>query len=301
MIGQVRVLFVHNRHAGLHRPACPIGPIRSALHDWGWRVDDMACRGGETRSRVRSAVRAHAYDRVVVAGGDGTLHLTLNGAAEAAVPFILIPCGTGNDLARSLEIPLDWHAALDVARTGELIRIDLGTVNDRLFVNAASLGVGAHVARDLPAARKRRWGRVAYALETVRRVRRHETQRVEVCAGGRCETLDIYQLSVANGSSFGGGFRVTRDAALDDARLDVVIFEPGLGRLLRGSERGASVVERLGSRSFKTQRLLVSAGRRMLVNLDGEPTVLASPLQFGVLPAALSIMVPRPEQRSRAP
>ena len=116
-------------------------------------------------------IRAHTgkIDRVVLAGGDGTVNAAAPALLETRLPFAIIPLGTGNDLARTLGIPEEPAAAARVAAEGRLRAIDVGLANDVPFFNVASIGFGVDLTHALTRDAKRRWGKLGYAVAAMRR------------------------------------------------------------------------------------------------------------------------------------
>lgn len=291
---KTHALLVYNPHAGLKGRGCSPAAIARAMEGWGWTVERQPCASERTILQVRRAIE-RGCDRVVVAGGDGTLHLVANGMAGTQAALGVIPCGSANDFARSIGLPLDVEAALEVVRAGHCERLDLGWVNGRYFLNVASLGMSAEIAQGISPERKRRWGRWAYLVEVAARMRQRRVVPLHVCMEEACEPVEAYQVTIANGCCFGGGFRVTREASFDDGLLDVVLVEPGVRNLAKGAATpGQTLLERIGSRNFRCEHVTVQGKGRLLLNLDGESHWLRSPLNFKVVPRSLTVCVGRP-------
>jgi hypothetical protein len=102
-------------------------------------------------------------DLVIVGGGDGTLNATIEAIIETQLPLGILPLGTANDLARTLAIPNSLPEACQIIASGNLRRIDLGSVNGKYFFNVASLGLSVKITQQLTKEIKRRWGIFAYA------------------------------------------------------------------------------------------------------------------------------------------
>jgi diacylglycerol kinase (ATP) len=178
---------------------------------------------------AEEVTRLEGIDRVVVAGGDGSVGCAAALARRSGVPLAVVPTGTANDFARWLELPLDVEEAARLAgdpgaatRAVELARAG----EDRPFVNAATAGLSvlaATRARSL----KPRLGRLAYAVGALRAAVTGRPLHVTVrCDGRTCFTGDVWQVVVAATGAFGGGSG-TGGVDPHDHRLDVAIVKAG--------------------------------------------------------------------------
>ncbi|MHC5828099.1 MAG: diacylglycerol kinase family protein, partial [Nostoc sp.] len=105
----------------------------------------------------------HQVELVIIGGGDGTLNAAVDALVDTQLPLGILPLGTANDLARTLEIPNSLSEACKIIAYGNLHRIDLGWVNGKHFFNVASLGLSVKITERLTKEVKRRWGIFAYA------------------------------------------------------------------------------------------------------------------------------------------
>ena len=265
----------------------------NALRGGGLEV--LVLRFGQP-AEVDRAIREHAalVDLIVVGGGDGTMNAAAEALTAAKLPVGILPLGTANDLARSLEIPRAPAAAAGVILEGKRHRIDLGRANGKLFFNIATMGLSARLAKAMRAADKRRFGALAYGI-TLARIGLGQPFAATVRAPeGEERHLKAIQVAVGNGRFHGGGVVVHEDAELDDGMLHLYALAPQsvwqllrkLPRLLRGQHRATPGVVSLAARSIE-----VRTDRRLTVNTDGEITT-ETPVRFEVLPKALEIFVP---------
>ena len=238
-------------------------------------------------------------DLAVVGGGDGTLNAAVDGIVEADVPLGILPLGTANDLARTLNLPTDLDAACRVIAAGHTRRIDLGQVNDKYFFNVASIGLSVQVTRRLARQGKGRWGPLAYAATAFGAVWKARPFHAEIrTADGEVIESKTLQIAVGNGVYYGGGNAIAQDAAIDDRRLDLYSLEVTrrweifvlLPALRRGSLEPWSQARTLHGPSFE-----VTTRQRRAVNTDGELTT-RTPALFRVVPGALSVFVPEGER-----
>lgn len=289
-MGQRVLLFV-NRSARRGEAAFAAAAERLTAH--GFEVID-ACRHPDDRAADRIRELAGEADLIVIGGGDGTLNAAADALVEVGKPFGILPLGTANDLALTLNIPTDLGDACGVIAAGHRRRIDLGRVNGKHFFNVASVGLSVGVTRRLSKEQKGRLGVFAYLVATVGAVWAGRPFQAELTVDGRTHRVKTVQLVVGNGRHYGGGMTVAADAAIDDNRLDVYSLEvrwwwhlvPLLWRLRTGTLAGSPMVRTLSGRSVQ---IVTRKPRR--VSTDGEITT-RTPAKFDVLPGAVEVFAP---------
>ncbi|WP_253905732.1 diacylglycerol kinase family protein [Arthrobacter sp. H5] len=250
------------------------------------------------RQRVEAAVRGGA-DALVVVGGDGMVHLGANVLAERPVPLGIVAAGTGNDVARTLGLPVRRPAdaaqvILKGLRTGarpmDLGRISSGSGSPVWFAGACSAGFDAVVnAR----ANARSWpkGRSRYTLAVLRELAVFKPLNYRLAVDGRAENTSAMLVCVANAQSIGGGMRIVPTAEYDDGALDLFVVSP-LSRwrlvmllplVFSGRHVGHPAVrlERAQSVSIDVPGITLFA--------DGEP-VGVGPVGIDVVPGALHVL-----------
>lgn len=248
---------------------------------------------GQLQARLQEAC-APDVDRVIVAGGDGTVNSALQVLVRARKPLGILPLGTANDLARTLGLPADLGGAAAVIVAGRTKRIDVGVVNGRYFLNAAGIGFSTALSNELPGWTKRRLGPLAYPLAVMRRWRRHRPFSVVLHGDGAPAHRRVIQVTVANGRFYGGGMTAEQDARIDDGQLDVVMVLPAewWRQLLSviGLKRGI-YPEAVPVIAERSAAFGLTTPRPHAIATDGEPTT-QTPATFAVLPGALQVYVP---------
>lgn len=287
----------------------PVGPRTLLL------VNPNARRGAEAMAQVPGRLRAGGLevlvetfaspaevtpdilkrrpevDRVVVCGGDGTINSAARALMETDLPLGIVPMGTANDLARTLGIPPDPAAAVDIILTGRLERIDVGTVNGHPFFNVATIGLGADLARSLTSETKKRWGRLSYAIAAAQVLLRARPFTAWIRNKGETTRVKTLQIAVGNGRHYGGGLVIEESATIDDGKLDLYSLELRnvwkLALMLRTFRSG-----RQGAWSeVRTARCIefeVETRRPRPINTDGE-LVTTTPAHFLVHPKAVAV------------
>ncbi len=239
---------------------------------------------------------AESSQTIIVGGGDGTLSGVMDAFANRPIMLGILPLGTGNDLARTLGIPLDLDGAARVIASGQTTRIDLGCANGRYFINTLSMGVSDDVARAATRRLKRTLGFFAYGVAALKVLPRHRHFQAHIEAIEKVCDVATHQLVVANGTYVGEHIKAGPDAAINDGRLVVFTLE---GRSRYQLIRGAwSVV--IGRQAtdpknhyFETTRLTIRTEPPQPITLDGEQGG-ETPVEITVAPRALRVFAPTP-------
>ncbi len=240
MSDQLRVGLVINPTAGKNTGARIGREAATLLAAAGHAVvDHSAMDGAHALERARAAIRDKDIDVVVVAGGDGMVHLGVNLVAGTDVPLGIIAAGTGNDNARELGLPVrDAAKAVERITRGATRRIDAIRLvthrgEQRWFVGVLAAGFDAVVNER---ANGWRWpkGQMRYNLAIARELGVFKPIPYVVEIDGVRHETKAMLVAVANGPAYGGGMRVVPSAAYDDGMLDVLILhEVSIPTLLR--------------------------------------------------------------------
>lgn len=286
-----RALLIVNTRSRSGADGCDTA--KDALSAQGIVPIHVECGASEDLSPLIMAY-AREVDLVVVGGGDGTLNAAAHGLMTAGLPLGVLPLGTANDLARTLGIPPDLQRACAIIAEGRIRRIDLGFVNGHPFFNVASIGLSAELARRLTSDVKRRFGRLAYAVTALRVLAQADLFRATIMGGDEEVRVRTLQIAVGNGRYYGGGNTVQKDAAIDDAQLDLYSLEMTrawklalIARSFRNGEHGAWD----GVRAIQAQEFEIRTRRPRAVNADGE-IVTTTPAHFTMRPGAISVFAP---------
>lgn len=231
--------------------------------------------------------------RVVVAmGGDGTVNEAAQGLLGSAVPLAIVPCGSGDGLARGLGIPTNWTRALHVALTGATTAIDVGYANDRIFLNICGIGFDAAVGQ-LFATRKKR-GALGYVEKSVQLVWSYRAPHYDIVGDDWHRSGRLFLAGFANAPEYGNGAMLSPDADVCDGLLDVVLVKAGspmsqIWRARRLYWRHRAPAE--GLERLRTRTATVTGGP-IVCHLDGEVWEVNGPLGIRVESRALAVRVP---------
>jgi diacylglycerol kinase (ATP) len=254
---------------------------------------------GDLEEQVQKHVDRGAT-RIVVAGGDGSVHEAVNAMMRAGreVALGVIPTGTGNDFAKACDIPLNWeHAArllADRLAAGQNARtIDIGTMNDRFFANGAGIGFDAKTTR---IARSYRLpiGNLVYLLAIFQAmVDGIATPRLEISSSDFWWDGPATLASISNGPWIGGMFHIAPMARNDDGQLELLVAEPVSRRRILSLLPKLMSGEHLGEMEIRHQAataVTVSSSEPVASHLDGEVQPLQQRFVIGVLEGALRLL-----------
>jgi diacylglycerol kinase (ATP) len=262
------------------------------------RIDTTA--PGTATEQVRQAVEAGA-ERVVVLGGDGTLHEAANGLLRAAVaerpPIAVLPAGTGNDYAKMAGASgLSVQDAVRRLRSARIRHFDVGTAWGEYFINSVGIGFDAEVARVV---NSWRWvtGLPAYLAAVFQVLAHFRTLELDVTSDGETFSGHLLLLEVAIGPCVGGGFRLTPNAEPDDGWLDICAIQhismPGilvrLPLVMLGKHTRLKAVRMLRAR----QVVVTSRSGTLHAQFDGELREVAGTMDIRLEPRVLPVLIAR--------
>lgn len=271
----------------------------AGAHGWGeprWfetSIDDPGY--GQTRAALDGDV-----DLIVAAGGDGTVRAVCEVAARSGVAIGVLPLGTGNLLARNLDVPVNTRDALDVVFSGQDRAIDLATLSsddreDTSFLVMAGLGMDAEIMSGVNDDLKKKVGYLAYFVSGLKAVRFPRIRVWITIDDAEPVKFKARTVVVGNVGFLQGGIPLLPDAEIDDGRLDVVVVAPK--RFIGWLSIVARVVTRRKTNDKRLHRMSghrvhVRAEQPVPMQLDGDPAGEAAEITAEVQHGVLLVRVP---------
>ena len=252
---------------------------------------------GQNPADAARNLSAHA-DIVVAAGGDGTVSGVAAGVFGSGAALGVLPLGTFNHFAKDLHLPLDLPAAVEVVAAGHTGQVDVGRVNDRLFLNNSSLGVYPDIVEEREALRgrgTRKWP--AMAIATLRVLRRYRGMIVTIEVEGRARSWRTPFVVVSNNEYAIDGLQIGARTRLDAGRLFVYMSPRS-----RTRDLPVLVVKAVAGRASRSGAFEIIAAtevridarpRHLHVAIDGEVVTLRTPLLYQSWPGALRVVLTR--------
>ena len=261
--------------------------LNQDLFDYEVRYTEHIHHGTE----IAREAAEHGYDCVVACGGDGSVNDVVQGLKDTDVRLGIIPCGSGNGLARSLKIPLQPWLAIRVLNQQYEQTIDSIVINDKyVCANAAGCGYDAYIARMMQAAKTR--GLAAYTNLVLREYDRYKCSDYHLVINGRDYYRNAWFIAVANSQQFGYNLAVAPKAKLDDGLIDISIIDkvpldhvPITAPLAFTNHLDLSQHVEM----FRTKELLIEGNADRWVNIDGEGINIGTTVHFVNHPKSVRI------------
>lgn len=288
--------FIVNPVAGAGKSAKLFEAIRKELDRRSIRYDySISAYPGHAVDLALDALKKKC-GQIVAVGGDGTVKEVAGALCGHDAVMGILPFGTGNDLARALNLPRDPLPALEVILAGNVRRMDAGFVNGSFFANVAGIGFDVDVLANTEKFKKRLNGMLPYMLGLFQALARLKPLDMELETEEGMTRMQGLMVAVANGTHFGGGMNVAPEADLFDGYFDICAVErvsvPMFLRLLPSFVKGKHISKR-PVRYFRAKKITVRVKGEATVELDGELSE-TTPAMFTMAPGAIQMLCPSP-------
>ena len=248
----------------------------------------------EYKKHARSIAENSAkegYDIVCAVGGDGSVHEVGTALIGTKTKLAILPVGSGNGLARHLNIPLNIKDAIECINKNNSIQMDTVMVNDKSFLGVGGYGFDAVIAKKFDTHTKR--GLRGYIYLIIREFFKYNPINVSIDLDGKIKTLPVVLCTVANSSQFGNGFTVSPKSDVTDGKIELCLLKPFsiwsapsiIYRFFRKSGDKSRFSEII---SFKKAKIKLS---KKMAHYDGEPFDVQDELNISVVPKSLNILV----------
>lgn len=281
----MNILFVYNKKAGKKFEPSTVNQITALM--------PKSVRFSFIDIRELNTYDVSVFDTLVAIGGDGTVNTVAKIASQKEKVLAVIPKGSGDGLARFLDISRDVKTAVFTLLNGKTVPIDTASVDNVFFVNVAGAGFEAEVAHKFGAEGIR--GLKGYAKTILGSFKGRNEQEVTLTLDGKKTTLPFFSLSIANGAQWGNNFEIASAADIQDGLLDIAIMRKpkwyqilGLISFLKSKKQKNNALFTY----YKASEIdLKRSGK--LWHVDGEPIVLKNKKRVVIHPKNLKTIVPK--------
>ncbi|MDF2548628.1 MAG: hypothetical protein K0R93_3526 [Anaerosolibacter sp.] len=235
---------------------------------------------------------------IIAVGGDGTIYEVVNGMGIGTGTLGVIPCGTGNDLAKTLGIPENPVKAMEIIHGEHATAIDCGKANGRYFLNVASIGLDAEIVKETENIKRYIKGPSAYIAGVLKTLLSFRDKEVIIEVDGIQTKKQIMLVAVANGKYYGGGMKIAPKADIQDGYFDICIINKiSKGKVLRlfptifsGEHIKVNEVEMIRGKKIKIIGL-----EKLILNVDGD-IVGEAPVTMDIYSGGIKVFVAKQMQ-----
>ena len=230
---------------------------------------------------------------VIAVGGDGTINEVAAALRDSSTALGIIPCGSGNGLARHLGIPMNVEKALEIINLDNIESLDYCTANDRPFFCTCGVGFDAHVSQKFAEAKKR--GPLSYIQKTLVEYLKYRCKTYSIEMNDRVVTEKAFVIACGNASQYGNNAFITPRASMHDGLIDVTVIHPFtpldtavLGVLLftRHIDQDTNI------NTFRTSELTIHRPKPDVMHIDGEPIMMDADIHIKCHKAGIKIFLP---------
>lgn len=246
--------------------------------------------GENDTEKIQQQLKKENFDRVLVAGGDGTIKLAAEAMGDHALPIGILPAGSANGLASDLDLPEQPKKFIPIALYGKTRKIDAININDELGLHISDFGLNAELIKEYESSSLR--GKLGYAINSITTLFQSKgPYEFEISTEKETFTKKGIMLALANSKKFGTGAVVNPKGKIDDGIFEVLLFKKLdlfeiLKTLNEGKELSSDFVE-----SFPVKEVKIKTQQKVDFQIDGEYCKAISEVNAKILPNKLEIAV----------
>ena len=286
-----KVFLVVNPISGGTAKDAMIQQVHDFAQNRGYSVDVFETTGDDDFQKIQTKFGEVKPDRVLVAGGDGTVKMVGEALEKENVVLGIIPAGSANGLSVDLDFPKDMNEILNIAFGDELMHIDMVMINGHKSVHLADVGLNAELIKNYENGSIR--GKLGYALQSINTLTDPpQPFKVRVEANGQIVTADAKMLVVANSNRYGTGVTINPMGKMDDGKFEIVIIK-NLDLWVFGKIVVGNMPLDTGDVEIITaEKAVITTDVPVHFQVDGEYLGQITRMEAEILPKNLHIAVP---------
>lgn len=303
MADKRNIIFIMNPISGTTRKSGVSKIIENTLDKeyYDFSIVETKYRGHA--SEISEAAKNNGVDIVVAVGGDGTVNEVARSIVNSDTALGIIPCGSGNGLARHLMIPMDLHKAVEIINKHMIHDLDYGIINDNPFFCTCGMGFDAFISMKFAESGKR--GPVTYLENILREGLKYKPEVYEIEDENGKSSYRAFLVSCANASQYGNNAYIAPQASMSDGLLDVIIMEPfdmldapqiSIDMFNKTLDRNSKI------KTFRTRHIHIHREKPGYIHYDGDPVMADADVDISVVNKGIKIVInPYADKTKRQP
>lgn len=243
-------------------------------------------------AELASGAAAKGVDIVVAVGGDGTVNEVARSIVHTPTSLGVIPCGSGNGLARHLQIPLETRKAMHIINQATIHCLDYGTINGRPFFCTCGVGFDAFISTKFATAKKR--GFLTYIENTLREGLRYKPETYTIEDDEGTFKNEAFLIACANASQYGNNAYIAPNASMKDGLMDVTVMEPF--NAIEAPQIAIQLFNRTIDhnshiKTFRTKKVIITRQTEGAAHCDGEPMTTGKTIEVEIVKKSFNVVV----------
>ncbi|WP_337629715.1 diacylglycerol/lipid kinase family protein [Prevotella sp.] len=294
-----KAVFVINLISGTSDKAAIPGLIDQYLDKTKFEYEIAITQYAGHASEIATKAKDDGVDVVVAVGGDGTVNEVARAIVHSNTALGIIPCGSGNGLARHLLLPLNVRKAIDVINRSEVRQLDYGIINGYHFFCTCGMGFDAFVSMKFAEAGKR--GPITYVENVLREGLKYKPETYTIEDENGTLQYKAFLISCANASQYGNNAYIAPQASMSDGLMDVIIMEPfdvfeapqiSIEMFSKTLDKNSKI------KTFRTRHLHIHRDKPGVIHYDGDPVMTGADIDIELKPKGINIIVNTMADRS---
>ncbi len=294
-----KAVFIINLISGTSDKAAIPGLIDQYLDKTQFEYEIAVTQYAGHASEIAAKAKDDGVDVVVAIGGDGTVNEVARAIVHSSTALGIIPCGSGNGLARHLLLPLNVRKAIEVINRCEIRQLDYGIINDYPFFCTCGMGFDAFVSMKFAEAGKR--GPITYVENVLREGLKYKPETYTIEDENGTVQYKAFLISCANASQYGNNAYIAPQASMSDGLMDVIIMEPfdvfeapqiSIEMFSKTLDKNSKI------KTFRTRHLHIHRDKPGVIHYDGDPIMTGADIDIELKPKGINIIVNTMADRS---
>lgn len=294
-----KAVFIINLISGTSDKAAIPGLIDQYLDKTQFEYEIAVTQYAGHASEIAAKAKDDGVDVVVAIGGDGTINEVARAIVHSSTALGIIPCGSGNGLARHLLLPLNVRKAIEVINRCEIRQLDYGIINDYPFFCTCGMGFDAFVSMKFAEAGKR--GPITYVENVLREGLKYKPETYTIEDESGTLQYKAFLISCANASQYGNNAYIAPQASMSDGLMDVIIMEPfdvfeapqiSIEMFSKTLDKNSKI------KTFRTRHLHIRRDKPGVIHYDGDPVMTGADIDVELKPKGINIIVNTMADRS---
>ncbi len=287
-----KIVFVANPISGTQNKKQVIRCIEERIDRTKYDYEVLLTQYAGHATEIAAKAVDDKTDIVVAVGGDGTINEIARSLRHTPTALGIIPCGSGNGLARHLQIPMDIKGAIDVLNKGIVKCVDYGKINNIPFFCTCGVGFDAFVSLKFAASGRR--GLLTYLENTLQECLQYKPETYEIEIGDGTLKYKAFLIACANASQYGNNAYIAPQASLSDGQMDVTVLEPftvldvpSLAYQLFNK----TIDQNSRIKTFKCKDIHIHRAKEGVMHYDGDPIMAGKDLEVEIVPKGIYMVV----------